>query len=89
MHLIEKYYTGKDLEVAVRKALDKVEGTYGILVVSASEPDKLVAARNGSPVVMGIGEDEYIIASDVAAILKHTRQVIYLEDHEMIVATPR
>jgi glutamine---fructose-6-phosphate transaminase (isomerizing) len=87
VHLIEKYYTGKDLEVAVRKALDKVEGTYGILVVSATEPDKLVAARNGSPVVMGIGEDEYIIASDVAAILKHTRQVIYLEDHEMIVAT--
>jgi glucosamine--fructose-6-phosphate aminotransferase (isomerizing) len=88
VHLIEKYYTGKDLEVAVRKALEKVEGTYGILVISATEPDKLVAARNGSPVVMGIGEDEYIIASDVAAILKHTRQVIYLEDHEMIVATP-
>ncbi len=87
VHLIEKYYTGCDLEVAVRKALEKVEGTYGILVVSASEPDKLVAARNGSPVVMGIGESEYIIASDVAAILKHTRQVIYLEDHEMIVAT--
>jgi len=87
VHLIEKYYTGRDLEVAVRKALEKVEGTYGILVVSASEPDKLVAARNGSPIVMGIGENEYIVASDVAAILKHTRQVIYLEDHEMIVAT--
>ena len=87
VHLVEKYYTGRDLEVAVRKALEKVEGTYGILVVSANEPDKLVAARNGSPIVMGIGEDEYIVASDVAAILKHTRQVIYLEDHEMIVAT--
>ena len=87
-HLIEKYYTGKDLEVAVRKALEKVEGTYGILVISATEPGKMVAARNGSPIVMGIGEDEYIVASDVAAILKHTRQVIYLEDHEMIVATP-
>ncbi len=88
VHLIEKYYTGRDLEVAVRKALEKVEGTYGILVISSSEPGKIVAARNGSPIVMGIGEDEYIIASDVAAILKHTRQVIYLEDHEMIVATP-
>ena len=87
VHLIEKYYTGRDLEVAVRKALEKVEGTYGILVISVSEPDKMVAARNGSPIVMGIGEDEYIVASDVAAILKHTRQVIYLEDHEMIVAT--
>ncbi|MGD1049332.1 MAG: class II glutamine amidotransferase, partial [Candidatus Krumholzibacteriaceae bacterium] len=88
VHLIEKYYTGRDLEVAVRKALEKVEGTYGILVISATEPGKMVAARNGSPIVMGIGEDEYIVASDVAAILKHTRQVIYLEDHEMIVATP-
>jgi len=86
-HLIEKYYDGRNLEAAVRKALEKVEGTYGILVVSATEPDKLVSARNGSPIVMGIGENEYIIASDVAAILKHTRQVIYLEDHEMIVAT--
>jgi glucosamine--fructose-6-phosphate aminotransferase (isomerizing) len=86
VHLIEKYYTGSNLEVAVRKALEKVEGTYGILVISSSEPGKMVAARNGSPIVMGIGEDEYIIASDVAAILKHTRQVIYLEDHEMIVA---
>ena len=88
VHLIEKYYTGRDLEVAVRKALEKVEGTYGILVISATEPGKMVAARNGSPIVMGIGEDEYIVASDVAAILKYTRQVIYLEDHEMIVATP-
>jgi glucosamine--fructose-6-phosphate aminotransferase (isomerizing) len=88
VHLIEKFYTGRDLEVAVRKALEKVEGTYGILVISATEPGKMVAARNGSPIVMGIGEDEYIVASDVAAILKHTRQVIYLEDHEMIVATP-
>ncbi len=87
VHLIEKYYAGNNLEVAVRKALERVEGTYGILVVSATEPDKMVAARNGSPIVMGIGEDEYIVASDVAAILKHTRQVIYLEDHEMIVAT--
>ena len=88
VHLIEKFYTGANLEVAVRKALERVEGTYGILVVSATEPGKIVAARNGSPVVMGIGEGEYVIASDVAAILKHTRQVIYLEDHEMIVATP-
>jgi glucosamine--fructose-6-phosphate aminotransferase (isomerizing) len=86
-HLIERFYSGDDLEYAVQKALELVEGTYGILVISADEPDKLVAARNGSPVVFGVGDDEYVIASDVAALLKHTRQVIYLEDQQMVVAT--
>ncbi len=88
-HLIERFYNGDDLEFAVQRALELVEGTYGILVVSASEPEKIVAARNGSPVVFGVGDDEYIIASDVAALLKHTRQVIYLEDQQMVVATPK
>ena len=88
-HLIERFYNGDDLEFAVQRALEVVEGTYGILVISASEPEKIVAARNGSPVVFGVGDDEYIIASDVAALLKHTRQVIYLEDQQMVVATPK
>ena len=87
VHLIEKYHEKNSLEDAVQRALELVEGTYGILVVSSKEPGKIVGARNGSPVVVGIGDDECFIASDVAAILKHTRQVIYLEDQQMIVAT--
>jgi glucosamine--fructose-6-phosphate aminotransferase (isomerizing) len=86
-HLIEMFYNGKNLEAAVQKALEMVEGTYGILVISADEPDKIVGARNGSPLVVGVGDDEYVVASDVAAILQHTRQVIYLEDQQMVVAT--
>ncbi len=85
-HLIERYYHGDDLEYAVQEALKMVDGTYGLLVVSVSEPDKIVGARNGSPVVVGVGAGEYFIASDVAAILKHTDRVIYLEDQQMIVA---
>jgi len=87
-HLIEEFYTGERLEDAVQKALKVVEGTYGVIVISALEPGKMVAARNGSPVVVGVGENETFIASDVAAILQHTRQVIYLEDQQMVVATP-
>jgi glucosamine--fructose-6-phosphate aminotransferase (isomerizing) len=82
--LIGHFYEG-DLEEAVRRALKRVEGTYGIAVISSDEPDKIVAARNGSPLVLGIGEDENFVASDVAAILHHTRHVIYLDDHEMAV----
>ncbi len=82
--LIGHFYEG-DLEVAVRLALKKVEGTYGIAVISTLEPDKIVVARNGSPLVLGIGDNENFVASDVAAILHHTRQVIYLDDHEMAV----
>ncbi|HSG29542.1 MAG TPA: glutamine--fructose-6-phosphate transaminase (isomerizing) [Candidatus Krumholzibacterium sp.] len=87
-HLVEKFYNGSNLEVAVQKTLELVEGTYGIVVISVDEPEKIVGARNGSPLVIGIGDDEYFIASDVAAILKHTKQVIYLEDQQMVVATP-
>ncbi|MBN1885958.1 MAG: glutamine--fructose-6-phosphate transaminase (isomerizing) [Candidatus Krumholzibacteriota bacterium] len=86
-HLIDKFHDGRNLEDAVQRALRMVEGTYGLLVVSTREPDKLVGARNGSPIVVGIGDGEYIIASDVAAILQHTRQVVYLEDQQMILAT--
>ena len=84
VHLIEKFYDG-DLSFAVRQALELVEGTFGILVLSLYEPDKLIAARRGSPMVIGIGDEEVIVASDGSAIVEHTRNVVYLEDDEMAV----
>ncbi|EFL25919.1 glutamine-fructose-6-phosphate transaminase (isomerizing) [Streptomyces himastatinicus ATCC 53653] len=71
------------LEEKVRHALALVEGTYGIAVLHADFPDRIVVARNGSPVVLGIGEKEMFVASDVAALVSHTRQVITLDDGEM------
>jgi glucosamine--fructose-6-phosphate aminotransferase (isomerizing) len=86
VHLIEEYYTnGVTLEEAVRAALSQVDGTYGIAVISNTEPDTLVAARKGSPLVVGIGENEYVVASDVSAIISHTKDVTYLEDNEIAV----
>ncbi|MDW6062645.1 glutamine--fructose-6-phosphate transaminase (isomerizing) [Streptomyces sp. FXJ1.4098] len=71
------------LEEKVRQALALVEGTYGIAVLHADFPDRIVVARNGSPVVLGIGEKEMFVASDVAALVSHTRQVVTLDDGEM------
>jgi glutamine---fructose-6-phosphate transaminase (isomerizing) len=78
---------GGSLEDAVRRALRGVEGTYGLLVLDVRHPDELVVARNGSPIVLGVGENEMFIASDVAALVRHTQQVVYLDDAE--VATVR
>ena len=83
-HLIEAEYED-DLEGAVADALRQVEGTYGIAVVSSRDPDKIVAARKGSPLLLGIGEGEYYVASDASAILQYTRQVVYLDDGEVAV----
>ena len=82
-HLISFNYKG-DLEEAVQRSLAQVEGTYGIAVIHAAHPGEMVGARNGSPMVVGIGENELFLASDVAAILAHTRKVIYLDDREMV-----
>jgi glucosamine--fructose-6-phosphate aminotransferase (isomerizing) len=85
-HLIEGAYDGC-LEDAVLEALHLVEGTYGIAVMHGREPGKIVAARKGSPLLVGVGDGEYFVASDVSAILAHTRDVVYLEDGELAVVT--
>ncbi|MBN2881488.1 glutamine--fructose-6-phosphate transaminase (isomerizing) [Candidatus Woesearchaeota archaeon] len=83
-HLISKFYEDCNLESAVVKALELVEGTFGLLVMSKTS-EKLVAARRGSPLVVGIGEDEMFVSSDVSAILEYTRRVMYLNDDELVV----
>lgn len=83
-HLIEYYHRDNSLFDSVRKALSRLEGTYGLIALSAREPDRIVAARNGSPLILGIGDDEMIISSDASSIVEHTRRVIYLEDNEMV-----
>jgi len=87
-HLVEDYYQDNLLE-AVRQALKKVEGTYGLCVITKKEPRKLIAARNGSPLIIGIGEEEYFVASDASAVIPYTKKVIYLEDKELIEITPQ
>ncbi|GGX69423.1 glutamine--fructose-6-phosphate transaminase (isomerizing) [Streptomyces hiroshimensis] len=81
-HLIARSEAGT-LEEKVREAVKHIEGTYGIAVLHADFPDRIVVARNGSPVVLGIGEKEMFVSSDVAALVSHTRQVVTLDDGEM------
>ena len=76
------------LQRAVQAALHQVEGTYGIAVLCRDEPDTLVVARKGSPLIIGVGDHEYVVASDASAIVEHTTQVIYLNDNEMAVLKP-
>lgn len=74
-----------DLEKAVQSALLEVDGTFGIVVISTHDPNLLIAARRGSPLILGVGQNEYVVASDAAAIIAHTRQVVYLQENEMAV----
>jgi len=83
-HMIAAEATdGTSLEDAVRRVLRRVEGTYGLVVLDIRHPNELVVARNGSPIVLGIGESEMFVASDVAALVRYTKQVVYLDDAEV------
>jgi glucosamine--fructose-6-phosphate aminotransferase (isomerizing) len=85
-HLIEKYLEkGEDLEEAIRKAVSELNGSYAFALISAYHPHKIMGVRKESPLIVGLGDDEYFLASDVPAILQHTRRIIYLEDHEMFI----
>ncbi len=83
-HLVGELYKG-NLEEAVAAALRDVDGAYGLAFVSADEPGVLVAARNGSPLLVGVGDGEWFVASDASALLQHTRSVVYLDDGEMAI----
>src|SRR5882757_9029755 len=74
---------GTSLEEAVRRTLRHVEGTYGLVVLDTKHPAELVVARNGSPIVLGIGEGEMFVASDIAALVRYTQRVVYLDDGEL------
>ena len=84
-HLIDSFLIrGNSLFKSVQLALQEIEGTYGLVIIYGNEPDKMIAARKGSPLVMGIGEHENFVASDVSAILAYTKQIVYLEDGELV-----
>lgn len=87
VNLIEEYKKrgGLTLEEAVRDALNKVVGAYAMVIVDSSEPNKIIGARKSSPLVLGIGDDEYFLASDASPIIKYTNKVVYLNDEEIVV----
>ena len=88
-HLVEKEWKNDGLENAVFRAMQRVRGLFALVLISADDPEKLVTVRNGPPIVVGIGDGEYFVASDVPAILSHTRNVIFLDDREMATVTPK
>src|SRR5215831_10414985 len=86
-HLVEREMHGDGLENAVRRALTYMRGMFAIVLVSPEAPEKIVAVRNGPPIVVGLGNEEFFVASDIPAILSHTRDVVFLGDEEMAIIT--
>src|SRR5215211_3788617 len=87
-HLVEREMKDDGLENAVRRALLYMRGLFGLVLISADDPNKIVTVRNGPPIVVGLGDGEFFVASDIPAILSHTRDVVFLGDEEMAVITP-
>jgi glucosamine--fructose-6-phosphate aminotransferase (isomerizing) len=86
-HLVEREMKDDGLENAVRRALMLMRGLFALVLISADDPEKIVAVRNGPPIVVGLGNDEFFVASDIPAILSHTRDVVFLGDEEMVTIT--
>ncbi|MBI4767189.1 MAG: glutamine--fructose-6-phosphate transaminase (isomerizing) [Deltaproteobacteria bacterium] len=84
-HLINKYIKGRDLVKAVQMAQEKIRGSYALVILDSQDPDRIVAVRKECPLIVGIGDEEFFIASDLMAFLHHTNRVIYLDDGEMAV----
>ncbi|MEK6684003.1 MAG: glutamine--fructose-6-phosphate transaminase (isomerizing), partial [Nitrospirota bacterium] len=90
VHLMDRQMSrGKVFEEAVRSALKEIRGTYAVCVLSEKDPDVLIAARDGCPLVAGLADGQYFVASDIPAILNHTRDILFLDDGEMAVLTPK
>jgi len=87
VHLIEKFYKNIPLEEAVRRALKLLSGSFAIAAISEREPDKIVGARQGSPLILGVGKKEYFLASDIPAVLEATKDIVFLEENEVAILT--